>query len=141
MDAPPAVFLASAPPADDPAERFASMSVTRTSDAVIRDARAARVTRAVLRTDDVPGARPRSLPPTSRADFHGVEDIEGARPRVLHRAREAGAHAGDLAGAIPGVCRGGVGAGVGVGVGVDTRGRALTRGPRPTSAVPPPLRS
>lgn len=96
------VFLASAPPADDVAERFASMSVTRTADAVIRDARAPRVTRAVNRTDDVPGARPRSLPPTSRAAFHGVEDIDGARPRVLHRARDAGSFAGDLAGAIPG---------------------------------------
>jgi hypothetical protein len=73
----------------DAAERFASMSITRNPGATIAEERRARVVRAPasLNVDDIAGARPRSLPPHARAtSFFGTQDVEGAQPRVLHRA-------------------------------------------------------
>jgi len=74
-------------PTTTPAERFASMSVTRDAAAVIADDRRVRLTRvpASLTVDDIAGARPRTLPPPRSGGFHDTADIEGARPRVLHR--------------------------------------------------------
>ena len=70
-----------------PEERFASMSITRNSDAVIHEPRRVPNTRVPtsLCIDDIEGARPRTLPPRPRREFHDTGDIEGARPRLLHR--------------------------------------------------------
>jgi hypothetical protein len=74
-------------PRDAPEDRFASMSVTRNPGAVILEPRRALPTRvpASLTTDDIPGARPRSLPPRPRQEFYETRDVEGAQPRQLHR--------------------------------------------------------
>ncbi len=68
-------------------ERFASMSVTRSASAVIAEPKRVRATRVPtsLCVDDIAGARPRTLPPRPRAAFHDTGDIEGARPKLLHR--------------------------------------------------------
>ena len=74
-------------PTHSAAARFASMSVTRDAGATITDAPRVRPTRvpASLCVDDIDGARPRTLPPRPRAAFHDTADIEGARPKLLHR--------------------------------------------------------
>lgn len=63
------------------------MSVTRSAGAVIAEPKRARPTRvpSSLCVDDIAGARPRTLPPRPRGAFHDPADIEGARPKLLHR--------------------------------------------------------
>ncbi len=68
-------------------DRFVSMSVTRNPDAVVRVPTRRAEVRPVLATDDIEGARPRSLPPHTRSNFHDTGDIEGARPKPLHFER------------------------------------------------------
>ena len=72
---------------DDPVSRFSSMSVTRNPGAVILDKKPAFSTRvpSSLNVDDIPGARPKSLPPKPRHEFYQTQDIEGAQPKQLHR--------------------------------------------------------
>ena len=63
------------------------MSVTRNPGAVILEPRRALPTRvpSSLTTEDIPGARPRSLPPRPRQEFYETRDVEGAQPKQLHR--------------------------------------------------------
>ena len=75
-------------------------SVTRNPGAVISDPRRALPTRvpSSLTTEDIPGARPRSLPPRPRQEFYETRDVEGAQPKPLHR--EVRYTPGDVEGAF-----------------------------------------
>ena len=83
-------------------DRFTSMSVTRNRDAVIRSSRNQLTTRASLSSDDIDGARPRSLPPFQRNTFHSTLDIEGAQPKRLHCERRQTPDVLELTTDIPG---------------------------------------
>lgn len=84
-----AFVLAPDGPADTDPDRYLSMSVTRNAAATVPEERRAREVRPghTLRTDDIAGARPRSLPPFQRNNYHDNADIEGARPKPLHYQR------------------------------------------------------
>ncbi len=86
-------------PVTAPEDRFSSMSLTRNSAAVIHEPRRVTLTRVPnsLTVDDIAGARPRALPLRPRREFHDTGDIEGARPKLLHR--ESNYRAADVEGA------------------------------------------
>lgn len=99
-------------------ERYVSMSVTRNAHAVVPDAKprstlrgvaadGGPVVRPMMVVDDIPGARPRSLPPHQRSTFHDTADISGAAPRALHNLRKSygGANATEQDDVSPGASR------------------------------------